>query len=116
MSEYLSSVKAAEQEVKAARRQLNQAEKLIGKRLREEQSDWPMEITTPSEPKVREPRPAKVSRSGQAVPPRKSVVQPVRKAQAAPVRPAAHGSAQSGNRHNRRRSPAHGRPVMRTKR
>ena len=27
MSEYLSSVKAAEQEVKAARRQLNQAEK-----------------------------------------------------------------------------------------
>ena len=97
-------------------KQLNQVEKLIGKRLREEQSDWPMEITTPSEPKVREPRPAKVSRSGQAVPPRKSVVQPVRKAQAAPVRPAAHGSAQSGNRHNRRRSPAHGRPVMRTKR
>ena len=97
-------------------KQLNQVEKLIGKRLREEQSDWPMEITTPSEPKVREPRPAKVSRSGQAVPPRKSAVQPARKAQAAPARPAAHGSVPSGNRHNRRRSPAHGRPVMRTKR
>lgn len=52
-------------------KQLNQVEKLIGRRLREEKSDWPMEITTPSEPKVREPRPAKVNRAGEAVPPRK---------------------------------------------
>ena len=52
-------------------KQLKQVEKLIGKRLREEQSDWPMEITTPSEPKVREPRPAKITAAGQAVPPRK---------------------------------------------
>ena len=52
-------------------KQLNQVEKLIGRRLPEEKSDWPMEITTPSELKVREPRPAKVNRAGEAVPPRK---------------------------------------------
>ena len=45
-------------------KQLNQVEKLIGKRLHEEKSDWPMEITTPTPPKVREPRPAKVDREG----------------------------------------------------
>ena len=45
-------------------RQLNQVEKLIGKRLHEEKSDWPMEITTPTPPKVREPRPVKVDREG----------------------------------------------------
>ena len=49
-------------------KQLNQVEKLIGKRLREEQSDWPMEITTPSPPKVREPRPAKIGRDGRPLP------------------------------------------------
>ena len=49
-------------------KQLNQVEKLIGKRLREEQSDWPMEVFTPSPPKVREPRPAKVSLKGEAAP------------------------------------------------
>ena len=45
-------------------KQLNQVEKLIGKRLHEEKSDWPMEITTPTPPRVREPRPAKVDREG----------------------------------------------------
>ena len=54
-------------------KQLNQVEKLIGKRLREEKSDWPMEITTPTPPKVREPRPAKVGRDGQALPARRTV-------------------------------------------
>lgn len=48
-------------------KQLNQVEKLIGKRLREVPCDWPMEVLTPSEPKVREPRPAKVDRNGSAV-------------------------------------------------
>lgn len=98
-------------------KQLNQVEKLIGKRLREEQSDWPMEITTPTPPKVREPRPAKVSTSGQAVPPRKKVSQPARVAQAHPARPAAARPAPSaGSRHSRRKPSAYGRPVQRTKR
>ena len=51
-------------------KQLGQVEKLIGKRLREEESEWPMEVLTPSEPKVREPRPAKVDKNGNAVQPR----------------------------------------------
>ena len=98
-------------------KQLNQVEKLIGKRLREEQSDWPMEITTPSPPKVREPRPAKVSTSGQAVPPRKKISQPARIAQAHPARPAAaRPLASAGSRHSRRKPSAYGRPVQRTKR
>ncbi len=98
-------------------KQLNQVEKLIGKRLREEQSDWPMEITTPSEPKVREPRPAKVNAAGQAMQPRKKPVQQAHKAQTAPARPAARtGSVPSHRRRDNRRSPAHGHPVMRTKR
>ena len=51
-------------------KQLNQVEKLIGKRLHEEKSDWPMEITVPTPPKVREPRPARVDRNGNALPAR----------------------------------------------
>lgn len=58
-------------------KQLNQVEKLIGKRLHEEKSDWPMEVTTPSEPKPRMPRtpverPAKLSRNGNPLPERKA--------------------------------------------
>ena len=45
-------------------KQLGQVEKLIGKRLREEKSEWPMEVFTPSEPKPRGPRPARIDRSG----------------------------------------------------
>ena len=86
-------------------KQLNQVEKLIGKRLREEKSDWPMEITTPSEPKVREPRPAKVNSAGQAVPPRKKSVQPVHRAQAAPSRPVAR-TADPSRKHRHSRRPA----------
>jgi ATP-dependent RNA helicase RhlE len=98
-------------------KQLNQVEKLIGKRLREEQSDWPMEITTPTPPKVREPRPAKINTAGQAVPPRKKISQPARIAQAHPARPAAARPAPSaGRRHSRRKPSAYGRPVQRTKR
>ena len=52
-------------------KQLTQVERLIGKRLRREESDWPMEVTTPTPPKVREPRPAKVSLRGEALPERR---------------------------------------------
>lgn len=52
-------------------KQLNQVEKLIGKRLREEKSDWPMEVLTPSEPKVRGPRPSKLTMQGTPVPAKK---------------------------------------------
>ncbi len=52
-------------------KQLNQVEKLIGRRLPVKESDWPMEVTTPSEPKKRQPVPAKVNMRGEAVPERK---------------------------------------------
>ncbi len=52
-------------------KQLGQVEKLIGKRLPIRQSEWPMEVTTPSEPKPRMPRPAKVNARGEAMPERK---------------------------------------------
>ena len=94
-------------------KQLKQVEKLICKRLREEKSDWPMEITTPSEPKPREPRPAKINNAGQAVPPRKKVHQPVHTVRTAQARPSAKNvGSSSGNRRN----PAHGHPVHRVKR
>ncbi len=53
-------------------KQLNQVEKLIGKRIPLRESEWPMEITTPSEPKQRppratNPRPAKLTMRGEAV-------------------------------------------------
>lgn len=48
-------------------KQLGQVEKLIGKRLPVCESDWPMEVTTPSEPKPRMPRPAKVNARGEAM-------------------------------------------------
>ena len=47
-------------------KQLGQVEKLIKKNLREEKSDWPMEVLTPSEPKKPQPRPARVDRQGNA--------------------------------------------------
>ncbi len=49
-------------------KQLGQIEKLIRRRLPVQESDWPMEITTPSEPKPRQPRPASVDRQGNGVP------------------------------------------------
>ena len=51
-------------------KQLNQVEKLIGKRLPSQEHNWPMGITTPSEPQPRMPRGervAKVNRRGEAV-------------------------------------------------
>ena len=52
-------------------KQLGQVEKLIKKNLREEKSDWPMQVLTPSEPKPRLPRPEKLTKAdapGQAKP------------------------------------------------
>ena len=94
-------------------KQLNQVEKLIGKRLREKQSDWPMEVTTPTPPKVREPRPAKVDRQGNARPARQPA--PPAKPQAVSAsrsRPAAGHRPGSGPR----RASAMGRPVQRVNR
>ena len=48
-------------------KQLGQVEKLIGKRIREEQSDWPMEVLTPTPPKTRAERPEHVSQRGEAI-------------------------------------------------
>jgi len=84
-------------------KQLNQVEKLIGKRLREEQSDWPMEITTPSPPKVREPRPAKIGRDGRPLPAKpKAADRPADTNRPVPAKNA--------------RNPQLGRPVIRTAR
>lgn len=52
-------------------KQLGQVEKLLGRRLPLRESDWPMEVTTPSEPKPRTPRPQKLTRQGNPVPERK---------------------------------------------
>ena len=52
-------------------KQLGQIEKLISRRLPVKESEWPMEVTTPSEPKPRMPRPAKVDNRGNAIPERK---------------------------------------------
>ena len=51
-------------------KQLNQVEKLIGKRLPAQDHEWPMEITTPTEPQLRSSRServTKVNRRGEAV-------------------------------------------------
>ena len=61
-------------------KQLNQVEKLIGRKLPVRESDWPMEITTPSEPKPRQPRPAKLTMRGEPVPERKPHLPPAKKA------------------------------------
>ena len=101
-------------------KQLNQVEKLIGKRLHEEKSAWPMEITTPTPPKVREPRPARLDRSGRAVP----AIRPpaVRPADSRPERSSARRqesrpAGPSARRQNSRpRAAGTGRPVRRVNR
>ncbi len=58
-------------------KQLGQVEKLIGKRLREETSDWPMEVLTPTPPKERTPRPLKVNANGEPLEKKKAVSKPI---------------------------------------
>ena len=95
-------------------KQLNQVEKLIGKRLSLRESDWPMEVTTPTPPKVREPRPAKVDRQGNARPERRQAAVPADK----PVR--ARAKAAAGRvtigRDGKVKSVGTGRPVRRVNR
>ncbi len=92
-------------------KQLGQVEKLIGKRLPVKESEWPMEVTTPTDPKEKEAArqlakaarmaklgrgnelPKKVSASGGAIPERKAVKSmplapegPAKKAAVAPAR------------------------------
>jgi len=50
---------------------LRAIESLIGKRIPVLESPWPMEVLTPSEPKPRMPRPAKLNRQGNPLPERK---------------------------------------------
>ena len=47
-------------------KQLEQVEKLIHQHLPRRESDWPMLVTTPSEPKPRGPRPSKLNAQGEA--------------------------------------------------
>lgn len=79
-------------------KQLEQVEKLIHRRIPLRESEWPMLITTPSEPKPRPARPAKVTMRGEAVPER---------------RPRPSRAAESGNRPAR---PLMGQPVRRINR
>ena len=53
-------------------KQLGQVEKLLGRHLPVRESDWPMEVMTPSEPKPRPDRTVKVDMRGNAIPARKS--------------------------------------------
>ena len=88
-------------------------EKLIGKRLREEKSDWPMEVTTPTPPKAREPRPARVDRTGNPRPERRQV--PVRTEKPGRDRPKASSDRVTIGRDGQVRSVV-GRPVRRINR
>ena len=106
-------------------KQLNQVEKLIGKRLHEEKSDWPMEITTPTPPKVREPRPAKVDREGrptrlgrdgQPLPERRKVVPATPAARSRHTRPKAGTERITIGRDGQIRSSNIGKPVRRINR
>ena len=60
-------------------KQLGQVEKLIGKRLREEKSEWPMEVFTPSEPKPRGPVPSRIDRNGNPAKEKKPAPAAIRK-------------------------------------
>ena len=62
-------------------KQLEQVEKLIHQHLPRKESDWPMLITTPSEPKPRGPRPSKVNAQGEAAQQKKSRVPQPKKGQ-----------------------------------
>ena len=58
-------------------------ERLINKRITRVESPWPMEVLTPSEPKVREPMPKKLGMNGQPLSKPKRHPMPQRQAQTA---------------------------------
>ena len=99
-------------------KQLNQVEKLIGKRLPLKESDWPMEVTTPTPPKVREPRPARLDRQGNALAERRqAAVSAARPARPAHSRPSGKVTiGKDGKLHSRPSAHAAGRPVHRVNR
>ena len=100
-------------------KQLNQVEKLIGKRLPLKESDWPMEVTTPTPPKVREPRPARIGRTGEALPERKKPVPQPAKAASATRQKARAGRVtigRDGQVHSRPSGHGTGHPVHRVNR
>ena len=102
-------------------KQLNQVEKLIGKRLALKESDWPMEVTTPTPPKVREPRPARLDRQGNALAERRQAAVAAKPA-ARPARPASSRPTgkvtigRDGQIHSRPAARGTGRPVRRVNR
>lgn len=82
-------------------KQLGQVEKLIRRRLPVQESQWPMEVTTPTPPKPPMPRrPAKLTRQGTPVPERK-----------APVTRTSQDRPASAPIHARRSAPAKSAPV-----
>lgn len=87
-------------------KQLGQVEKLIGKRLREEKSEWPMEVLTPTEKTPRPPRPAKLTMRGEPAPARK-LRQP-----AAPKATAARKASPAQKAATRKTSAPSGQPIV----
>ena len=94
-------------------KQLNQVEKLIGKRIPLKESDWPMEVTTPTPPKVREPRPARLDRQGNAMAERRPAAVPAAKPARTRTKPVSGRVTigKDGKVHSR--PSATGRPVQR---
>ncbi|MBR2823389.1 MAG: DEAD/DEAH box helicase [Clostridia bacterium] len=74
-------------------KQLHQIEKLIGKRLREEKSGWPMENCTPSPPKDPGSRSSKSCMNGETAPASAKRPASAGNAPAAAKRPASAGNA-----------------------
>ena len=93
----------------------------FGKRLALKESDWPMEVTTPTPPKVREPRPARLDRQGNALAERRQAAVAAKPA-ARPARPASSRPTgkvtigRDGQIHSRPAARGTGRPVHRVNR
>ena len=91
------------------------------KRLALKESDWPMEVTTPTPPKVREPRPARLDRQGNALAERRQAAVAAKPA-ARPARPASSRPTgkvtigRDGQIHSRPAARGTGRPVRRVNR
>jgi len=90
-------------------KQLQDIEKLISKRIPRLDSPWPMQNLTPSEPKLRSPRPQKLGLDGQAMPsPRPRAAIPVTKANPQMVPPIPDPTPTKRRRRRRRIGARHG--------